>query len=136
MTSYRGADLSGQDLDGMDFTDCDMMHADLRHAKLAGATFTGAKLLGANLAYADFVGADLSEAQLPEIKMRIAGWNVRVFRDGHIQVGRCQRRTAEEWAEMGAQDIADMTPEEDAPEDFLAERDMVFAASSALRGLY
>jgi len=134
-TDLRGADLSGQDLAGRDFTDCDLRNADLRGAKLAGACFAGAWLRGAKLAGANFVGADLSGAILPELRIQVAGWQVRIQRDGTILVG-CVKRTAEQWAETGAEDIRPLTPKPDAPANFLAERDAVLAASFALRGLY
>lgn len=136
MIDRRGADYSGQDLAGADLSDSDLTHANFRGAILAGAEFAGSRLIGAHWDGADFSGADLSTSLLSDLRLRVAGWRVVVRRDGTVQVGRCQRRTAEEWAEMGAQDIADLTPEEDAPADFLSERDMVLAASNALMGLY
>lgn len=136
MNDYRGADFTSQDLAGMDFTDCDLTHANFSGAKLAGATFTNAKLTGAKFTYADFVNADLSDSQLREIRIRILGQNMRIFRDGRIQIGRHRIRSADEWNETGAQDFADFAPKPNNPEDFIAERDAVFAASTALRGLY
>jgi hypothetical protein len=136
MIDRRAQDFSGRDLAGEDFTDCDPTHSRFDGAKLAGAVRTGARLVGCHWEDADFVGADLSDSLLPELRLRVAGWLVSVRRDGTIKVGRCQVRTAEQWAEMGAADIAELTPEPDAPEDFIAERDAVLAASMALRGLY
>jgi hypothetical protein len=135
ITDLRGVDFSGQDLAGMDFTGCDLRNADLRGAKLAGAVFVDAWLRGTLLDGADFVGADLAGARLPEIRLQVAGWQVRIRRNGSISVG-CVARTAEQWAETGAEDIAALTPQPDAPADFVAARDAVLAASRALRGLY
>lgn len=136
MTDLRGADYSDQNLAGVDFTRCDLAMANFTRAKLAGCKWTAARLAGCKWSGADFVGADLSDAHVLELRLIVAGWRVAVRRDGLIQVGRCQTRTAEEWAQMGAADIAALTPEPDAPEDFIAERDAVLAASMALRGLY
>lgn len=136
MKDLRGADFSGQDLAGQDFTDTDLTHADFRGAKLAGAVWTGARLTGVKWDGADFNGANLSDSLIREIRMHVLQWRVAIKRNGNVKVGRCQDRTPESWLSMGAQDIADLTPDEDAPENFLAERDSVLAASMALRGLY
>jgi hypothetical protein len=129
-------DFSNQDLAGLDLRGQTLFHPNFKGAKLAGAFFDGTKLIGPKWEGADFVGADLSKAIIRALQMDVAGWKVSVYRNGTIRVGKCVLRTAEQWAEMGAADIAELTPEPDAPEDFIAERDAVLAASMALRGLY
>jgi hypothetical protein len=140
MINFRGADFSYQDLAGRNFADGILLHADLRGAKLAGAIWTGARLAGVRWGHsaangAIFTGADLSDAATAELRLRVAGWTVRVHRQGWVRVGRCQIRNADEWAAMGHELIAELTPAPDAPTAFVRERDWVLSASFAMQGV-